>query len=299
MTARKGKDQRRLPRRKIAWAAGLVLVLSLAGTLGFAFHRQALARWRREREREETARQQALSEANRALQRQIADLRAVWGRTAVPNQSNYDLLMALARATPANISLRELRCDGEGFLLRGHVYERTDRPDSPLIQFCRDLAPPEASWRFSGGPEVVEGDFAWRGTFQATAASPERDGASQAPSLPAEASNIAAGQWREMVSSARARLPAEKDFKVEAEPWNPHWTVLAQSADRFPDLEVRHWALAYPHPTLGSWSDIVQTVRGLCAEPGVTVDSLVLAAAADGSDAFTQAQLTVTARLRR
>jgi hypothetical protein len=75
--------------------------------------------------------------------------------------------------------------------------------------------------------------------------------------------------------------------------------LLAQSTDRFPDLEVRHWALAYPHPTLGSWSDIVQTVRRLCAEPGVTIDSLVLAAAPDGSDAFTQAQITVTARLRR
>jgi hypothetical protein len=299
MTARKGKDRRRLTRRTIAWATGLVLALGLAGAVGFAFHRQALARWRREREREETAREQATSEAILAWQRQIADLRADWGRMGVPSQPHYELLLALARVTPANISLRELRCDGEGFLLRGHVYEKADRPDSPLIQFCRDLTPPENSWRFSGGPEVVEGDFAWRGTFQAMAGSPEGDGGSKARPLPADAGPIAAGQWKELVSSARARLPAERDFKREAEPWNRHWTVLAQSTDRFPDLEVRHWALAYPHPTLGSWSDIVQTVRSLCAEPGVTVDSLVLAAAPDGSDAFTQAQLTVTARLRR
>jgi hypothetical protein len=107
----------------MAWAAALVLALGLASTLAFAFHRQALARWRREREREETARQQASHEANLALQRQIADLRAAWGRAGVPNQPHSELLLALARAAPASISLRELRCDGEGIVLRGHVYE--------------------------------------------------------------------------------------------------------------------------------------------------------------------------------
>jgi hypothetical protein len=299
MTARKGKDPRRLIPRKIAWAAALLLTLCLASILAFGFHRQALARWRRERDREEMARRQASNDANLALQRQIADLRAAWGRASVPHQPHSELLLALAQATPANISLRELRCDGDGFLIRGHVYEKADRPDSPLIQFCRDLTPPETPWRFSGGPEVVEGDFAWRGTFQATAGSQERDERSKVFPIPADAGIVAAGQWGERVSGARARLPAEKDFKVEAEPWNRKWTVLIQSVDRLPDLEIRHWALAYPHPTLGSWSEVVQTVRGLCAEPGVTIDSLVLAAAPDGSDAFTQAQLTVTARLRR
>jgi hypothetical protein len=299
MTGRKVKDQRRLTRRKIARAAGLVLVFGLAATLGLAFHRQALARWRREREREETVHRQAANEADLALQKQIGNWRAAWGRAYVPHQPYYELLLALARATPANISLSELRCDGKGFLLLGHVYEKADRPDSPLIQFCRDLTPAESPWRFSVGPEIVEGNFSWRGTFQTMVGTLERDGGSKMSPLPADTGTIGADQWKEMVASARTQLPAEGDFTVVAEPWNRHWIVLAQSDDRFPDIEVRHRALAYPHPTLGSWTDIVQTVRGLCAEPGVSVDSLVLAAAPDGTDAFTQAQLTVTARLRR
>ncbi len=61
---------------------------------------------------------------------------------------------------------------------------------------------------------------------------------------------------------------------------------------------MRHYALAYAQPSLGAWSDIVQALRAMEAEPGVSVDSFVLAAAPDGSDAFTQAQLTLTARLR-
>ena len=80
--------------------------------------------------------------------------------------------------------------------------------------------------------------------------------------------------------------------------WSGHWTVLTRSAEHFPDLEIRHYALACVDPTLGAWSEIVATIGRLCAQPGLSVDSLVLAAAPDGSDAFAQAQVTLTARLR-
>jgi hypothetical protein len=285
MTTRKGKSRERLSRRKIAWAIGVAAGLALPGAIGLACHRQALARWQQERDRAVQIREQASSEASRTQKKKAAEWRAAWSRAAVARQPHYELLATLARATPPSIVLRELRCEGDGFRLEGRVCEKANRPDSPLIQFCQDLAPRSAPWRWPGAPETAATDFAWQGVFQTEAAAP-----------PTEAD---AAQWEARAALVRDSLPTEKDFEAAAEDWNRHWTVVAQPGAEFPDLEVRHYALAYPHPTLRAWSDIVQTVRELCAEPGVTLDGLVLAAAPDGGDAFTQARITLTARLRR
>jgi hypothetical protein len=226
-------------------------------------------------------------------------LRAAFDRVRVASQPHYELLMALAKATPPDIVLRELVCDGAGFRLRGRVFERAGRPDSPLIQFCRDLAPPGAPWRFPNAPDVDGAEFAWRGLFLTEDAGPGNAGGPGASSGPAGAEPEDAARWEKITSAARSRLPSEREFDGETEELGRHWTVLARSSDRFPGLEVRHCALAYNQPTLGSWSDIANTVKAICAEPGVTLDGLDLAAAPDGGDAFNQAQIMLTARLRR
>jgi hypothetical protein len=100
------------------------------------------------------------------------------------------------------------------------------------------------------------------------------------------------------LSSTRALLPAAGPFDAWLKRQARNWTVLASATDRYPGLEVRRCALAYNHPTLGAWPDIVETIKALCSEPGLTLDAFSLAAAPDGSDAFVQAQITLTARLR-
>ena len=105
-------------------------------------------------------------------------------------------------------------------------------------------------------------------------------------------------QLEAQVTAARARLPHARDFETWMAGWSENWTRLVSATDRDGDLERRRYALAYNHPTLRAWPDIVRTVKTLCAEPGLTLDSLSLSAAPDGSDAFVQAQITLTARLR-
>jgi hypothetical protein len=101
------------------------------------------------------------------------------------------------------------------------------------------------------------------------------------------------------VSAARALLPLQKDFDAWMGGWPGSWTVLAHSEELRPGFEARHYALAFNHPELRSWSDIVRTVEAICSEPGVTLDSLSLAASPEGTDAFAEAQITLTIRLRR
>jgi hypothetical protein len=299
MTARKGKNRERPTRQKIRGAIGLALGIGAIGALAFAWHHQTLRRWQAEREKAEDSRQRNERETERARQGKIAELQANWSRTYAPSQPDYELLQALARITPTTIVLRELRCDAEGFRLSGHVDEHAERPDSPLLQFCRDLAAPEAPWQLPSSPEIMGDDFACRGVFRPKPSAPDLDQGPQPAVPPHGADPAAAGEWEARLSRARAALLPTKAFDESSESWNRHWTLLAQSAEAFSDLELRHYALAYNHPTLQAWSDIVQMTRQLCAEPGVTIDRLVLAAAPDAGDNFTQAQINLTARLRR
>jgi hypothetical protein len=112
------------------------------------------------------------------------------------------------------------------------------------------------------------------------------------------ATSEALGRLDEQLSTARSALPAADSFDAWLAMQDRGWTTLASATDHYPGLEVRRLVLAYNHPTLRAWSDIVETAKALCAEPGLSVDSLSLSAAPDGSDAFVQAQITLTARLR-
>jgi hypothetical protein len=127
---------------------------------------------------------------------------------------------------------------------------------------------------------------------------PEDAGLQRERELLRGATPQAASNLESRLAVERALLPAAAGFDAWLARECGDWTVLASATDRYPGLEVRRYALACNHPTLRSWPGILQTTRVLCTRPGLSVDSLSLAAAPDGSDAFVQAQITLTARLR-
>jgi hypothetical protein len=114
----------------------------------------------------------------------------------------------------------------------------------------------------------------------------------------ADATPEAASSLESKVSSALARLCGTGDFDARIGTLYGGWTVLAQSEDSLPGLETRHYALACDHPRLRAWPDIVRTVGALCDQPGVTVDSLSLESGPEGDGDFSEAQITLTVRLR-
>jgi hypothetical protein len=264
---------RRRRRRKLALALGGILAVAAAAGLG----------WRREGRADherlaEQADARARAEDLRASQaakqdRLIRKLHRLQG----PPARVGALLAALSRATPPAILLREVACQEENFTIRGCA-RGTGTAAGDLFRFRRELCPPEAPWQVPE-PPAGTAEFTWRGAF-------------------ARPADPAAGALDPAVAEARAALRPAPAFDAWLRGWSPRWRILAHSAEASPEVELRHYALAYAQPTLGAWSDIVQAVRAAEAEPGVSVDSLVLAAAPDGADAFAQAQLTLTARLR-
>jgi hypothetical protein len=254
-------------------------------SLAIRRHRSA-ERWRADQAAAESDRRREIARADLAQKRTLAEWQASWARLRTAPQGHYELLEALAKATPPAIALEELRCDGETIRLRGRIAETTGPANNALAPFCRELGRPDAPWRFPGVPEVGAGEFTWQGSFQTTPG-------------PAAAGAITAARWKDLAAHALAELPTRDTFDAMVAGWNRQWTLLAQSAKPGSDPEVRHYALAYRRPALSAWSGIVQTIRQLCATPGVTVDSLVLAAAPDQADAFAQAQVSLTARVRR
>ncbi len=260
-------------RRKLALAAGGILALGAAAGLGWRYQGRA-DRQRLAEEASVRARAEDLRASQAAKQdRLIRELHRLQG----PPARVGALLAALARTTPPAILLREVACQEESFAIRGRAGD-SGTAAGDLFRFRRELCPPEAPWQVQE-PPAATAEFTWHGSF----------------SRPADP---AAGALEADLAAARARLRPAAAFDAWLRGWSPHWGVLASSGEHSPEVELRHCALAYAQPSLGAWSDIVQAVRAMEAEPGVSVDSLVLAAAPDGADAFTQAQLTLTARLR-
>jgi hypothetical protein len=283
-------------RRTLGLGLALLLALGALGAIAIARHRRTEALRQAEREREVRALGREAAAAALSAEARRERLRRALARVEVPPQYHSALLDALARAAPTTIALRELRCEGGGFLLRGHVYEGAGRPDSPLPAFRQDLAAIGAPWRLSDDTRGEAADFTWRGVFSTGIPAPARADGPKPALLPDTASALST--LEDQLLDARARLPSAQAFEHGLAEGCGFWTVLTRSAERFPDLEIRHYALARVRPPLGAWSEIVATIRLLCAQPGLSVDSLVLAAAPDGSDAFAQAQVTLTARLR-
>ena len=248
-------------------------MLGAGAGLGLA-ERARTARQRREAQAE-AGRAQAAAAGDRAaaerqarLARELAQLRGPAARPGI-------LLAALARSAPAAVTLREVITEGDDFTIRGGA-----APGSAadlLPRFRRDFCPPAAAWRIAdspGGPA----DFTWRGSFTPAAGG---------------AADLAA-----QLAAARAALRPAATFDAWMREWSGPWILLARSEEHGPALEVRRLALAYAQPRLRAWSDIVRTLLRIEAEPGLTIDRLILAAAPDQADAFAQAQISLTARLR-
>lgn len=275
MSAGRARNDAARRRRRL----GLALAGMLLAGAGLGLALASRGRQRRaaeagaERARVEAGHLRAAQEKRERLARALERLR---GRPALAGE----LLAALARATPPEITLREVSCHEDAFLIRGHAHAAGGAPGDPLRRFRRELCPPEAPWRIPDPPNAEPADFTWRGSFLYPPP--------PAGDLPALEAQLAA---------ARAALRPAGAFEAWWRAWSRSWNLLAQSTEREPGLEVRHYALAYAQPRLGAWSDLVRALQLLGTEPGLTVDSLVLAAP-EGAEAFTQAQLTLTARLR-
>jgi hypothetical protein len=270
---RNGRSGRR--RRAIALALGAIL--AAAAALGGGLIRRGRGERQRRAEQAESARAQAESRRAAADGQRALQAREL-GRLRGPPSRVGELLAALARATPPAIVLREVTCREDSFVIRGHLEGAVESAGALLLHFRRELGPAEAPWQISEAP-AGPAEFTWSGTFAR-------------PAIPA---TEALGPT---LAAARAALRPAAAFDAWLQGWGPCWKVRAHSSEREPGLEVRHYALAYEPAPLGAWSDIVRTLQALAAEPGLSVDRLVLAAAPDGADAFTQAQLTLTARLR-
>ena len=278
MTARSEKARRSARRRSLALALG-----------GAAFLGAALLLARNSRERqsraERSGRERAQAEAREERRRAALGEERAWLARALarfqgPPARAGELLAALARATPAAITLQTVTTEGDTFVIRGQVHATGGGPDDPLLRFRRELCPAGAAWEIPDPPSPGPADFTWRGFFPRPAAPPD-----DAAALTAQ------------LAAARAALRPAETFEAQLRAWGRHWKILAHSAEREPGLEVRHYVLAFGQPRLSAWSEVVQTVQQIGAEPGLTLDSLILSAAPDGADAFSQAQLTLTARL--
>jgi hypothetical protein len=260
---------------------GGLLLLGAAVFIGLDRFSQTARQRRAARAGAALAREQAAAESLRAAEQAAQDrLARALARLQPPPVLAGGLLAALARTTPAAIVLREVTCAGDNFVIRGHVHDGAAGPDNPLARFRRDLGPPDAPWRISDSASG-SADFTWSGSFLRPAAAPVTTAALEA-----------------QLTTARAALLPAGDFDAWLRDWSRPWKILAHSAEPSPDLEVRHYALAYGEARLRAWSGFVHALQAAAAEPGVTVDSLVLTAAPDGADAFTQARITLTARLR-
>jgi hypothetical protein len=115
----------------------------------------------------------------------------------------------------------------------------------------------------------------------------------------ADSTPEAAARLEARLATARLRLPPEGTFDAWIQGTCRNWTVEMRRDESGPGPGTRHYALAYNHPTLASWPDILETTRVLGAVPGLSLDTLVMAAGPEGAEAFQEVRITLTARLRR
>ncbi len=286
---------RRWLSRPAALAAAIGLLLLAAALIALlAAHERELAKRRIEADRILRLRAEEAAESRLARDSKIQRLSRDLASLAGPVRHPYELLMALARSTPKAILLRSVEVEADRFTVRGSVCEGAGRPDGPLAALDRAMASAGRTWTWLGpepdspGPST-DPDFVRRGAFRDPGNSPS-PGDGPHPPEPAELEARDAAE--------RARLDTPEGFAGWLESWNRRWEMMARSSDGPADPEVRHYTFGYSHPSLGDWSDLVRSLEPLEQQPGLTIDSLILAGAPDGSDRFAQAQLTVTVRLR-
>jgi hypothetical protein len=280
VSGRRKEGRRASRRQRLRRLLGAALLLGGASLLFFRWRGEG-ARARAERAGAERALSESRAHSRRAaLEEKRAGLARALARIQGPPARAAELLAALARATPADIALREVACEEDGFTLRGHDYDAADGLEASLLRFRRDLCPATAPWQLSD-PGPAGADFTWHGSWAR-------------PGIPEGEPDALEAQ----LAAARAALRPAEACDAWMREWSGHWKILARSAEHWPELELRHYLLTYAQPRLRAWSDIVKTLQLLGAQPGLTVDHLILAGAPEGTDAFSRAEISLTARLR-
>ena len=282
---------RRSVRRRIAAVAGFTFLAGLAA-LGWSWRLHRERGWRQQADAvARRLRLQGETAAGLARRNQARQLAAELTAAASPPQHHAEWLLALAQATPPTIILQRLATRGETFTIAGHILPSADPAGNPLAALRRSLSTPETPWTLQGqDPAAAEdagaagSDFIARGRFRTN--EPAASGAAPLEELAAK------------LAEERSRLPSATAFDAGVRPWGRHWIAMRQSGEHQSGWEVRRYDLAYDHPRLDDWPDIVDMVEACCRAPGVTIDRLALASAPESGESFSQAEVSLTVRLR-
>ena len=279
--------RRRATKPRLAAALAAALVIGVAWR-GWSGHRQRL----REERQAATRREERLSlersaASSRATHEKVEQLDEALRHAQSPWQAHYEFLRTLAQTIPATIALQTLTIEQGRFTVAGQVYEGAGAPDGPLPRFWRALGAPEVPWILSALPVKMTGaEFALDGSFRIPPAAVAAPGIGDADAI-AEREGV--------LARALGQLPTARAFDAQAPEWSQNWTISHRSVVPFPGLEVRRYGLALDRST--SWSQLMETIKAFCAEPGLTIDRLELVAVPDGSGDFRQAEIELTVRL--
>jgi len=276
-------------------AAALLLLIAASALLLRASHsrREALARRQREEEAARLDSRAAAGERAARLAR-IHTLMTTTAELAAPRPAHGDFLMALAASIPRRAVLTELAVDGGRIVLCARVCDRAARTGEVAAGWSADLDAQGAPWSVRPAAFPPGGsEFVLSGSFQPQAPVP----APPDPTPAGTAEELARAEAR--LAEAGAVLPRPSSLEGKLDPLRSKgWTLAAQSSELRSGYEVRHTSLRCAGPPLSEWPDIVASVRGLCDEPGLSIDHIHLAAASDGAPVFVRAELGLTERLK-
>ena len=258
--------------RPLALAA--CFALGLAALLAGWRIRETATDRRRQRLFQETA-TAAARDAQLASARKRDEINRALARASPPRYRLDLLLLALARATPAEICLREIASQGPDFLIRGRMVGAETVTGDPLGTFKQELAAHAAAWDWTETPPCAGGGFLWRGRFRAEAP----------PS--AHTPEEGAARLAQAVARLPAREQAEASIRFLTRDWAGGPEGPADEAGR------QDYQFSPANRRLAAWSDIVGTVQALAAAPGVTLEGMELEAGDEGSDVFAQARIEI------
>ena len=157
---------------------------------------------------------------------------------------------------------------------------------------------PPAHWLLPAGILAAAGSVYYSRSASAPAVAPEEAALQRQAEALAGATPDTILQLENRLAAARARLAPAPGFDAWLQGACRNWIVATRSTGSAGDLELSQYGLVYDHPRMSSWPDITASLQALCAEPGLTIDRLDIAAAPDGADAFQQVEVRLTVLLR-
>ena len=276
--------------------AGACAVLLAAAAAGHLWTARADRVRRRQAQAAQQAEQRFIQQeeaANHLRQYQIDQLAGELSRLESAPQYHYELLLALSRSAPGPVVLESVTTQGAEFTITGRTEENAGSSIGSLSSFYRALAAPDLPWTLGAEPPGSSGShFTLSGRFRV----PPSLGSTAAD--PASRTPEAVARWASRLEAEKARFPLAVSFDAQIKQLASRWSVSSEPAAPSAGGEVRHYALAAAQASLDDWSDLVGTVRDLCAQPGLTIDRLTLTAAPDGAAVILQAGLDLSVRLR-